>query len=244
MRKAPQKFAGANFRGFRTRPALWIAVAVAVVVVSPFLLYPSLLGWRLEAALRKDLRAQSAHVSLPPGLGTFSGKFSGLSMTVRHGQVDGVPVSEIHAEFSRVELNVGQVLRRGELAFTRLGPGRASITLTADDVQRFLVEQKGIRGIQVGLDDGIVLLQGKVNVINFEIDAILRGRLVVPDGRSVVMRVETLAVSGVALPPSVADALAASMNPLLRADDLPLPFRITDVTVNDGRVVVQAVSPP
>ena len=221
---------------------MWIAVAA--IVVAPFLLFPSIVGWRLEAALRKDLRAQSAHVSLRPGLGAFGGNFSGLSMTVRQGQLDGVPVSEIHAEFSQVGLNVGRVLRRGELAVTHLGPGRASLTLTANDVQRYLVEQKGIRGVQVTLDDGIVLLQGKVNVLNFDIDAILRGRLVVPDGRRVVMRVETLAVSGVALPPSVADALAASMNPLLRADDLPFPFRISEVTVDDGRAVVQAVSPP
>ncbi len=224
------------------KPGIWIAIAA--IVVGPFLLFPSIVGWRLEAALRKDMRAQSAHVSLPPGLGTFRGNFSRLSMTVRQGRLDGVPVSELHADFSQVELDVGRVLRGGELAITHLGSGRASLTLTANDVQRFLVEQKGIRGIQVGLDDGIVLLQGKVNVLNFEIDVILRGRLVVLDGRSVVMRVETLAVSGVALPPSVADALAASMNPLLRADDLPLPFRISDVTVDDGRAIVQAVSPP
>lgn len=219
-------------------------IALVAIVILPVLLFPSIVGWRLQAALRKDLRAQSAHVSLRGGLGSFSGNFSRLSMTVRQGQLDGVPVSEIHAEFSRVGLNVGQVLRRGELAVTHLGPGRASVTLTANDVERYLVEQKGIRGIKVGLDDGIVLLQGKVSVLNYEIDTILRGRLVVLDGRQVVMRVETLAVSGVALPPSVADALAASMNPLLRADDLPLPFRISDVTVDDGRAVVRAVSPP
>lgn len=224
------------------KPLYWI-VAAAIVIL-PFLLFPSIVGWRLEAALRKDLRAQSAHVSLGGGLGSFSGNFSRLSMTVRQGQLDGVPVSEIQAEFSQVKLDVGRVLRRGELAITNLGPGRASLTLTANDIQRYLVEQKGIRGVQVTLDDGIVTLQGKVNVLNFDIDAILRGRLVVPDGRQVVMRVETLAVSGVALPPSVADALAASMNPLLRAEDLPLPFRISDVTVDDGRAIVLAVSPP
>lgn len=224
------------------KPVYWIAV-VAIVLL-PFLLFPSIVGWRLEAALRKDLRAQSADVSLRGGLGSFNGNFSRFSMTIRQGQLDGVPVSEIQAEFSQVELDIGQVLRRGELAFTHLGPGKASITLTSNDVQRYLIEQRGIRGVQVTLDDGIVLLQGKVNVLNYEIDAILRGRLVVPDGRQVVMRVETLAVSGVALPPSVADALAASMNPLLRVDDLPLPFRISEVTVDDGRAVVLAVSPP
>jgi hypothetical protein len=224
------------------KPLYWI-VAVAIVIL-PFLLFPSIVGWRLEAALRKDLRAQSAHVSLGGGFGSFSGNFSRLSMTVRQGQLDGVPVSEIQAEFSQVKLDVGRVLRRGELAITNHGPGRASLTLSANDIQRYLVEQKAIRGVQVTLDDGIVTLQGKVNVLNFEIDAILRGRLVVLDGRQVVMRVETLAVSGVALPPSVADALAASMNPLLRAEDLPLPFRISDVTVDDGRAVVLAVSPP
>ena len=219
-------------------------IAVLALIATPLLLFPSILGWRLEAALRTDMRAQSARVRLRSGLGAFTGNFSRLTMTVRGGRLDGVPVSEIQAEFRDVGLDVGRVLSRGELAFTRVGSGRATLTLTADDVQRYLVEQKQLRGIQVSLEDGIVQLRGKVTVLNSEVDAILRGRLLILDGARLVMHVETLVVSGVGLPPAVADALAASLNPLLRADDFPLPLRLADVTVDDGRAVVRAVSPP
>lgn len=224
------------------KPGLWIGLLA--LIAAPFVLFPSIVGWRLEAALRSEMRAQSARVSLRGGLGTFRGNFSRLAFTVRGGQLDGVPVSEMTGEFSRVELDVGEVLGRGRLAITRIGSGRASLTLTADDIRRYLVDQKGLHGMEVGLDDGKVHLRGKVSVLNYEIDAILRGRLVVADGARVVMRVETLAVSGVALPPSVAEALAASMNPLLRVDDFPLAMRLVEVAVDDGRAVVQAVVPP
>ncbi len=219
-------------------------VAVLVLIAAPLLLFPSILEWRLAAALRADMHAQSARVGLRSGLGAFTGNFSRLTMTVRGGRLGGVPVSEIQADFADVKLDVGQVLSRGELAFTRVGSGRASLILTADDVRRYLVEQKRLSGIQVSLEDGIVHLRGKVSVLNAEVDAILRGRLIILDGARLVMRVETLVVSGVGLPPAVADALAASLNPLLRADDLPLPVRLADVTVDDGRAVVRAVSPP
>lgn len=224
------------------RKRLW--VAVLVLIAAPLLLFPSILRWRLEAALRADMRAQSARVGLRSGLGAFTGNVSRLTMTVRGGRLDGVPVSEIQADFADVRLDVGRVLSRGELAFTRVGSGRLSLILTADDVQRYLVEQKRLSGIQVSLEDGIVHLRGKVSVLNAEVDAILRGRLIILDGARLVMRVETLVVSGVGLPPAVADALAASLNPLLRADDLPLPVRLADVTVDDGRAVVRAVSTP
>lgn len=222
----------------------WPALALAAIVAIPVLAFPQVVAWRLKASLSNDLHAQSVRVSLRGGLtSAVTGRFSRFALDARRGVGDGLPFDILRAEFTDVDLDVGAALRRGELVVTRVGGGEASITLTEEDVQRYLADAKGVAGARVRLAGGVVAVGGNITILTHQIDVQLRGRLVTAP-RQVSLRVDMLSISGLALPPEIANALVASVNPLLTADQLPLPVRFTGADVADGRLHVTAVPVP
>lgn len=215
-------------------------LVLAAVLLLTSLGIPTWIGWRLGAAVRRDFHARSADVLVRGGpTAVATGEFSRLILIVHQAVIDGLPLDEVRADFRDVELDVRDAFN-GELVIHRIGGGQASLEATADDLQRYLVETKGIAGARVRLADGVVTVSGHVTVLAYQIDVTMRGRLAVAGGTKVVLRVETLSISGLSLPADAASALAATMNPLLTIDQLPVPLRLKDVTVRDGRVIVTA----
>lgn len=225
----------------RSRVGLVLVVLAAIVV--PVAAIPSVLGWRLQSALRHDLAAQDVRVILQGELGAVTGRFTRMMLEVRGTRLNRLPVQELRAEFTDIEIDSQRVLRRGELAIRRIGSGRATLVVSEEGLQHYVAETTGSPGVRVRLADGMVMVGGKITVLEVPVDVTMGGRLMIQDGRRVVLHLETLAVSGLVLPPDVANAMMASINPLLTVDELPIPVRLREVQVDDGRLTVIAEPP-
>ncbi len=215
-------------------------VLVAALVAISTVVIPGLVQWRLEAALHETLSADLIKVGVRGRPETIlRGHVTWLTLEIRQAKMDGLLVDALRAEFSQVELDSPHLLRGGPLRLKRIRAGRASLVLTEDGIRRYL-EQAGIRSARVRLADGLVTFEGTIPVLDHEFHATMRGRFAILEGRRVVLRVDTLSVSGVVLPPEVANVLITPLNPLLTVEELPIPLRLVQIAVDHGQLTLMA----
>lgn len=209
-------------------------VAIALVLVAP----AAILSWVLSAGLQRDFHAQDATVRALAGpAGIVTGRVGRLRFQVRGAAINGVTVREFRAELRGVRLDMAQVWQ-GHLRVRELAGGEVAVVLDEDDVQRYLAATKDIQEARVHLDDGTVTVTGTVAVLNAVFGVEIHARLVVGDGSAVLLRVETLTINGVAMPPDIANILMTGVNPLLRAPREPVPVRFRSVVVGGGQAVI------
>ncbi len=221
-----------------------VALALLAAVLVVWFGIPAYLQWRLEAALRRALPAETISVGVrgrPDAV--LAGHFARLTLDIRRAQVDGLPVERFTADFSSVEIDRQGLFEGGELKIRHIGAGQASLVLTEEGLQRYLEEAKGIKGARVRLADGLISVEGTVMLLQYEIRATMRGRFIVQHSREVVLQVESLSISGVALPPDIANTLVTPMNPLLTVDQLPVPLRLQAVAIEHGQLTLTAEPP-
>lgn len=209
-------------------------VAMALVLVAP----AAILSWVLSAGLQRDFHAQDATVRAVAGpVGILTGRVGRLRFLLHGAAVNGVTVREFRAELRGVRLDMAEVMQ-GRLRVRELAGGQVALVLDEDDVQRSLTATKEIQEAKVDLDDGLVTVRGTVAVLNATFGVEIHARLVVEDGSAVLLRVETLTISGLAMPPEIANLLVSDVNPLLRALREPVPVRFRSATVGDGQAVI------
>jgi hypothetical protein len=214
-------------------------VIVVVVVAIWTLAIPFLMQWQLESALRRSVPAQSikAGVRGRPDL-ILNGWIPGLTLDIRGARVDHLLIDAFTAQVSQVELKSPRLFRGGPFVVRKIGAGRATVTITEEGLRSYLEEAQGIRNARVRLSQGRLIIEGTIPVLQQEFQATMQGRLIVVGGREVVLHVESLTVSGVTLAPEIANVLVTPMNPLLRVDQLPIPLRLVELTVDRGRLML------
>ncbi len=222
----------------------WIGYGLAIVVVVVAiwtLVIPLVMQWQLESALRRSVPAQSIKVGVhgrPDRI--LNGWIAGLTLDIRGARVDHLLIDAFTAQVSEVELESPRLFRGGPFVVRKIGAGRATVTITEEGLRRYLEEAQGIRSPTVRLSEGHLILEGTIPVLQQEFRATMQGRLIVVGGREVDLHVESLTVSGIPLAPEIANVLVTPMNPLLRVDQLPIPLRLIELTVDRGRLELTA----
>jgi|GEM_PF-4353575 len=217
-----------------------LLLVVAIVLVTP----AALLSWYLSNGLQRDMQARRAVVRLYAGpIGIARGRVRRLQFDVRGAAFNGSTVREIRGDLHGVRLSLPAAVG-GHLSIRGLSAGRAEVVVDETDLQRALANARDIRGARVRLDDGTVTISGDVLVLNSSFPVEVTARLGLGRERELVLRVETLNISGLAIPPGLANALMTDVNPILRAPEEPVPLRFTGVEVDDGRAVISGVPSP
>jgi len=199
------------------------------------------LAWRLEASLRHSLGTPDVGVRLVGWpTAAITGRYVGVSMVARRASAGGLALDEVSVHFRGVRLDVLRAVLFGQFIVRSADGGRATVRLRQEDVQRALEDRSHVEGVTVKLAGGRAHLAGTVTVAGAKVDVELAGTLVVENSRHVFLHVETMDVYGFSLPPGVANLVVAPLNPLLSADRLPVPLRLTAVEVRDGAAVISA----
>lgn len=210
-----------------------LLLAVILVVIAP----AAILSWHLSNGLRRDTRAQGAAVRVIAGpVGIFTGRVWRLQFTVRGASFEGATAREMRGTLRNVTLDRTQAAG-GHLAVRDIGGGRIVVIVDEADVQRYLADARDVRGARVRLDDELVTITGTVNVLNSSFPIQVTSKLAIDQG-ALVLRVETLSISGVTIPSDLGNVLMTAVNPLLVAPREPVPVRFTGVRVDDGRAVI------
>jgi hypothetical protein len=127
----------------------------------------------------------------------------------------------------------------GDRAVGRVRGGRGVIEFGRADLEQFL-RKRGVENPVVGIDASGVTAEGMATVGGAAVRARIRGQFVAA-GADLLFRVTSLEVSGVDVPPMIAQTALGLVQPAVSFRDLPFPLAIERVTSEDGRVVVRAL---
>lgn len=227
------------------------SVAVRVLVVAAIVIgvsfgaaaaaIPLYVQSRLAAALRTDLRARRVDVTVRASpQDAWAGRFERLDVTVEDFLAGALPVRRFDARLAGAEIDRQRLERRGELFLRRLAEGTMTVTVTEAGLQDYLLASGTLREARVRLAGGEATVQGVIRVLTVDVRAVMRGAFVIRDGRQIAFLVRTISLADVRLPPEVGQSLSAAMNPLVTADDFPLPLRFVSVRADDGELVLRA----
>lgn len=196
---------------------------------------------RLASALRADLPAQRVDVTIRAGLrAALAGRFDRFILTVTEFRAGRLPVQELHVDLTGVEIDKGRLETNGELVLRHLDAGTAEATVTEAGLQEFIVSGGTLRDVRVRLADGQATVRGTIRVLTLDVPAMMRGNFFLPDDRRVAFRVREISIGNLPLAPEVGQSLSAAMNPLVTADDFPVPLRFTAVSAGGGELVLHA----
>ncbi len=199
------------------------------------------LAWRLQGSLRQSLATPFVSVRLvgwPAAV--LTGRYAQVSMIAHRASADGLVLDEFAVRLREAQLDPVRAAVLGRFVLRSVNGGEATVRLLQEDVQRALENRSYVGGVRVRFADGVVQVAGAVSVAGVSANVELTGRLVVRDGRQIVLNVETMTVSGMALPPGMANVVVAPLNPLLTVDPLPVPLRLMSVEVKEGSAVITA----
>ena len=222
----------------RSRLAVWLFTALAVVVILAVALAPTVLAWRLRAAVASSFAGSpqvSVQVSAAPWA-IVTGALDGVTIEVRRAIAGQLPIDHLSLRLEDVDVDPGRLLRGAASAVTRVGRGEGELTLAQEDVQAFLASAKGVQRTVLRLDAGVITIEGDVRLGAVDLRMRIEGRLVVASPTTVDLYVQTLTVSGVQIPREIGSVLVSSLNPLIALDGMPVPLRIESVAVEGGQV--------
>ncbi len=224
--------------GERSRLAVWLFTAAAVVVIIAVAAAPAVVSWRLRAVVAQGLSGTptiSVRVRAQPWA-VVTGALGGVAIDVHQAIVGRLPVDRLALRLRDVTVDPGRLLRGDPSALVAVGGGEGEVTLTQRDIETFLAAAKGVRRVVLRLQRGVVAVEGDVTVATLDFRVRMEGRLVVASPTTVDLYVQTLTVSGVEIPQEIGTVLVAGLNPLIALDGLPVPLRIETVAVEDGKV--------
>ncbi len=199
------------------------------------------LAWRLEGSLRRSLATPYVGVRLvgwPSAV--ITGQYVRVSVVAHRASVGRLAVDEFAVRLRGVRLDILRAVLFGRFIVRSADGGQATVRLLQEDVQQALEDRPYVEGARVRFANGLVHLAGTATVAGAKVDVDLTGALVLKDSRQVVLRVETMNVRGISLPPGVANLVIAPLNPLLSVDKLPVPLRLVGVEIRDGSAVITA----
>ncbi|HEY3247893.1 MAG TPA: DUF2993 domain-containing protein [bacterium] len=229
-----------NPRG-TTRAVALALVVIAVLIAIAAAAVPVYVQTRLAAALRASLGARRVAVTVRAGpRAALAGRFDRLILTAEEFRAGALPIQRLHADLTGVELDRGRLQKGGELVLRHLEAGTAEATVTEAGLQEFLASGGTLHNVQVRLAGGEATVRGTIRILAADVSAMMRGTFVIRDGRRVVFQVREISIGNIPLAPDIGRALSAAMNPLVTADDFPIPLRFTEVSASDGELVLRA----
>ena len=233
---------------WRRPGALWlVAVVVLAAALAASLEATSIAGTAVRVALIRSFGTPDVAVTVEarPASAVWWGNIGLLSVAARSLHIGQLDVAGFEAVLTRVVVDPVLLYGRGELTVRSMGAGVARVTVTADDLARFLAAQPSMKHVLVRLTPGRIRLDGTVSVLGADVPASVAGHLAVRDATHLDLVVDRATVmNGLPVPPDVASRLGAAINPVVDLGRMPFGLHLTKVSIGDGVLLLQAAAGP
>jgi LmeA-like phospholipid-binding len=228
--------------GMIRRPSsLWI-VLVAVLAAATIVNFatPQITAAALRGALSRTLGSSeiTVRVAAWPPVAVWWGQVDTVAVEARDLHAGALTVDAFDATLEQVRLDPTALYADHKLAIRSLGSCVARIRVSQSTLTAVVAAQASLHDVSVVLTRGRVSLAATVSMLGTPLRATADGRLVLDGPTAVDLVLDRVNVSGIALPPGVANAATRSFNPVLDVRSLPFNLHFTGLTVADGWVTI------
>lgn len=244
-RKASADPAGApSRRGSPWAGRAWLALVLALsLAVGASLAGPKVAAAALDLVLVRTLNAERVRVNVaawPPAL--WWGRMDTLTVAAQNLRIGALRVSSLDATLDHVQIDAAALYTGQQVTIRSLGSAVARMTVSQSALQEVLDAQPQLRDARVTLHPGRLTVAGTVGVLGLSLRATGEGRLRLRGPQAVDLVLDRVTVGGMPVPAPLARELVGALNPVLDVGALPFGLHLTDVTVVEGEVVVNAAA--
>lgn len=229
------------------RLAVVVVIAFIVLAALSELVLPGILARSVEAALEATFGPPAEHevrLASRPAVKMLLGRFDEVGVTSTNVQTSTLVLESLAVTLHAASVDLKVLLSEGELEVSRSGRSRVTITITERNLEEYLAANvPDFREPRVLITSDVAAFSGYVTVLDRDFVFTLSGRFVLRDESTVGFGIDGFTVDDVSVP---ADFLGTWLEVLNEPDlslDLsrfPLPLRGTGVTLEDGRIVIEA----
>lgn len=233
------------------RPWLWAIALVLVLALAGELFLPGVVARGAEMALAAASGGKAGDLKVRlvayPSARMLLGQLESITVESRNIKAGNLVIDRLQATVGKVSLNLARLLTEGVLDVRRGAGLSASLAISEDSLNRYLLEGvKALREPRLDLAPDVVTLTGILTYNKRDFQVRAAGRFVASGKSGVAFRVEGLSLDGEALPAGFRDKLMS----LLGGDDLvldlaklPQPMVVRDIVVTDDMLTILASTP-
>jgi hypothetical protein len=220
-------------------------VGVLAAVVGVNLVAPVVVGAAMKEPLRKLLMASQVDIAVEswPFAALWWGNVDRLTLLARDVQAGDLRLEQFSATFRQLRVDPRALYANHALVVRSIGSGSARGTVSQEALAVALARQPGVRIDTVVLRPGTVHVRATVRVLGIDVAVDGDGRFVLSGGNTLDLILDQATLSGAGTI-TLGGQLTTRVPSVLRVPSLPLGLRITDIRVEDGRLVLDAATGP
>ncbi|HSL93590.1 MAG TPA: DUF2993 domain-containing protein [Bacillota bacterium] len=222
---------------------LGIALLVlALLVVAAGFAAPGLIARGIEIGFERILGVSAAvDLEAYPSLRLLLGRFDSLTIVTNDVPLGGIQAREYRVVLEQVGVNLRSLLFNRELVFSEPGEMQVTIVISEAELTRYLWAQIPLlEGWQLLINPDEILISGKANILNSQLDAVIRGGLSAVDGDKVHFAVRSVELQGVTVPAELAVAAFLGSEFYIDLSEAPVPLQLSEVRLEAGQLVLIA----
>ncbi len=222
---------------------LGIALLVLVIlVVAAGFAAPHLISRGIELGFDRILGVSAAvDLEAYPSLRLLLGRFDSLTIVTNDVPLGGIVAREYRVALEHVSVNLRKLLFNQELEFIEPGEMYITIVISEAELTRYLWAQIPLlEGWQVLINPDELLVSGKADILNAQLDAEIRGGLSAVEGDKVHFEVRTVELQGISVPVALANLAFMGSEFYIDLSEAPVPLELSEVRLEAGQLVLVA----
>lgn len=231
---------GASIKG----TALIVTVLAAAIAFEIFA--PRLLATQLSQALERSMGSDSraaVRVSAFPAAKMLAGSFDRVDVKAENVDVGGLRLRSVDVSAKGVHVPVGDLWSGRKVAIKDVQSAEITVTADEESVTRYFASRNDLlKHFRVELDDNLVYIFGRFELVGFTLDLDLQGRFVPAGPSTVRYELESIVVQNTELPRLVTERIMSAIDLSLDLTDLPVPVDIVKITTDDGLIHIRGES--
>lgn len=235
-------------RGLRVIILVIVTLAVVFLVATQVLL-PPFFAARVEETLRAqfpDARVLEVQLGGFPAYRLLLGFIGGIRVDGQELTFEGVPVDRLLVQGRDVRIDLGHLMRTGQLRVLDARELQARVDISEGSVNRYLQAQRLPGGtFEAHVDEGLLRIEAGLQLVGTHVNVRIEGDFEVRDGTRIDFIPRHVSVDDAVVPPFLLESLVRSeaIRVGVDLDILPLPLRVQRVRLDPGWIAIDAEGP-
>ena len=218
-----------------------LAVAAALLAGSQLFL-PPLVEKQIEAGIARsfgDVKFVRADVRAVPALMLLGGRLDAINLDVRRAALGDLTIDAILLDGRNLKVDTASLVTGRGVRIRSADALLATFVIAEDDLNHYFWRQvNDSQFFRVALERGEAVLAGRVNLLGRGLDVTVRGAFQVDGATTVTFLPRDVRVENTRLPQFLVDMIVQEWTIALELDQEAIPLEITDLLVEDGKLLI------
>ncbi len=227
----------------------WAAAAIIVVILMVVGQYalPKLVERRIEVGLERsfdDVKFVDAQVEAYPAVILLGGRLTSINLDLRRVTMGDLTLDAVLLDGRNLTVDVRRLVAGEGVTVRSADSLKATFVIGEEDLNRyFWARVNESQFFSVALERGRAVLEGSIRLLGRLLNVTVAGHFLVEGGANVSFVPQEVTVQNTRVPQLLLDLIAEEWTIPLDLDQEAIPLVITDLLVEDGKLLIYGTHP-